>query len=90
MKKIISIATIVLLIIWLLNIVIYNDANFKTKNTKSTFNPSKKDYSYYLKRIRLDRKWMENLKNQAEERDISTDSMLSITAREWAEKQKHE
>lgn len=88
MKKIISISAAVLLIAWLLNIIIYNDANFKSKSTKDAFNPSKKDYNYYLKRIRLDRKWMENLKNQAEERGVSTDSILSITAREWAEKQK--
>lgn len=83
MKKIISIATIVLLIAWLLNIIIYNDADFKTQNTKTALNPSKKDYGYFLKRIRLDRSWMDHIKKEAKENNLSVDSVLSKTAYEW-------
>ena len=46
-----------------------------------------KDYNYYMKRISNDEKWMKYIKEQAEELNISVDSLLSMESREWASKQ---
>ena len=45
-----------------------------------------KDFSYYLKRIAKDNKWMEEIEKKALKLNISRDSSLAIDARFWAEK----
>ena len=58
------------------------------KQNKKSIKSTTKDYDYYLKKIKNDKEWWLILEKEAKNNNKSIDSILSETARHWANKNK--